>query len=57
MPRRPKPIIDPQPETKNATETTKEMPKTEKQPNKHKKSTPEPIKIRVEKGDFFIEFK
>jgi hypothetical protein len=50
MPRKAKPITNPPPEEKNMTEKPKKI-------SKSKKQIAEPTKIRIERGDFFIEFK
>ena len=57
MPRRPKTVILPHPEEKVVIEKPKEISKSEKRSNNRKKTDPEPMKLRVERGDFFIEFK
>ena len=57
MPRRPKPVKESQPDEENTTVKDKLLPKTTKSRNKPKTEPPTPTKIRVEKGDFIIEFK
>ena len=57
MPRRPKTITETPPEEENTTEKDKLLTKNAKSRSKPKSEPPKPTKIRVEKGDFFIEFK